>query len=100
MGAVCSAGMVEGNAELGGKKTFGFSGKLKKEDSSVNRRTETFSDSRSNVQGKKQKKQVTDFSDEFKLSSPTPTGAKQVCFNLLIFVCGDGMWFSTIVLGM
>ncbi|XP_061373305.1 protein PSK SIMULATOR 2-like [Gastrolobium bilobum] len=76
MGAVCSAGMVEGNAELGWK-TLGFSGKLKKENSFMNRR-ETFSDSRSNGQGKKKKKQDTGFSHEFDLSSPTPTGGKQV----------------------
>nr|KYP46324.1 hypothetical protein KK1_032128 [Cajanus cajan] len=47
MGAVCSAGMVEKNAELGGKSS-GFSGKLKKENNYVNR-GEIFSDSRSNT---------------------------------------------------
>ncbi|KAL1343951.1 protein PSK SIMULATOR 2 isoform X1 [Arachis hypogaea] len=77
MGAVCSAGMAEGNAELRGKNTLGFSGKLKKEDSFINKKSETFSDSRSNSRGKKQKKQVADFSGELKSSSPAPKGAKQ-----------------------
>ncbi|XP_020236040.1 uncharacterized protein LOC109815672 [Cajanus cajan] len=78
MGAVCSAGMVEKNAELGGKSS-GFSGKLKKENNYVNR-GEIFSDSRSNTgaQGKKQKKRDTEFSHELGLSTPTSTGGKQV----------------------
>lgn len=85
MGAVCSAGMVERNAELGGK-SLGFSGKLKKDNSSVNRR-ETFSDSMSNSnsgKGRKQKKHDTGFSNELGLSTPTSPGGKQVCvFTLL-----------------
>ncbi|KAJ1421623.1 hypothetical protein SESBI_13575 [Sesbania bispinosa] len=77
MGAVCSAGMVGRNAELGGK-TLGFSGKLSKENSFMNGK-ETFSGSRSNNgHGKKHKKQDAGFSNEFSLSTPTPTGGKQV----------------------
>lgn len=80
MGAVCSAGMVERNAELGGK-SLGFSGKLKKENSFMNRR-ENFSDSRSNSnsggQGRKQKKHDTGFSYELGLSTPTSPGGKQM----------------------
>lgn len=79
MGAVCSAGMVERNAELGGK-SLGFSGKLKKENSTVNRR-ETFSDSTSNSnsgKGRKQKKHDTGFSHELGLSTPTSPGGKQM----------------------
>ncbi|KAL2346240.1 hypothetical protein Fmac_000240 [Flemingia macrophylla] len=78
MGAVCSAGMVEKNVELGGK-SLGFSGKLKKENSFVNR-GETFLDSKSNNggQGKKQKKHGNGFSHELGLSTPTSTGGKQV----------------------
>ncbi|KAH1109426.1 hypothetical protein AAZX31_04G023000 [Glycine max] len=76
MGAVCSAGMVEKNGELGGK-SLGLSGKLKKENSFVNRR-EAFSDSRSNSgHSRKQKKHDTGFSHELGLSSPSP-GGKQV----------------------
>lgn len=83
MGAVCSAGMVEGNAELGGK-TLGFSGKLKKENSFMNRK-DTLSGSRSNgQQGKKHKKQETGFSNEFSLSNSASRGEKQVPFILLI----------------
>ncbi|KAK7352241.1 hypothetical protein VNO80_17660 [Phaseolus coccineus] len=77
MGAVCSAGMVERNAELGGK-SFGFSGKLKKENSFVNH-GEAFSDSRSDTaQGRKQKRHDSGFSFEHGLSTPTSTGRKQV----------------------
>ncbi|KHN09084.1 hypothetical protein glysoja_034269 [Glycine soja] len=76
MGAVCSAGMVEKNGELGGK-SLGFSGKLKKENSFVNRR-EAFSDSRSNSgHDRKKKKHDTGFSRELGLSIPSP-GGKQV----------------------
>ncbi|MED6146316.1 hypothetical protein PIB30_033426 [Stylosanthes scabra] len=77
MGAVCSAGMAEGNADLRGKNNLGFSGKLKKGDSFINKKSEAFSDSRSNSRGKKQNKQVADFSGELKSSSPAPKGAKQ-----------------------
>ncbi|BAT77683.1 uncharacterized protein HKW66_Vig0094400 [Vigna angularis] len=77
MGAVCSAGMVERNAELGGK-SFGFSGNLKKENSFVNRGDAT-SDSRSDSgQGRKQKRHDSGFSFELGLSTPTSTGGKQV----------------------
>ncbi|KAL9312561.1 hypothetical protein ACSQ67_018013 [Phaseolus vulgaris] len=77
MGAVCSAGMVETNAELGGK-SFGFSGKLKKENSFVNH-GEAFSDSRSDTaQGRKQKRHDSGFSFEHGLSTPASTGRKQV----------------------
>ncbi|RDX97755.1 hypothetical protein CR513_19433, partial [Mucuna pruriens] len=86
MGAVCSAGVVERNAELGGKN-LGFLEKLKKKNSFVNRR-ETFSDSRSNSgQGKKQKKDDTGFSHELGLSTPTSTRGKEVCFHSACIVC-------------
>ncbi|XP_027355068.1 uncharacterized protein LOC113864981 isoform X2 [Abrus precatorius] len=71
MGAVCSAGMVEKNAELGGK-SLGFSGKLKKENSFMNRRDSN------NGQGKKQMKHETRFSTELGLSTPASMGGKQV----------------------
>lgn len=90
MGAVCSAGMAEGNAELGGMKTLGFSGKLKKENSFVNRKGEAFPDSRSNGQGKKKKKRDNGFSNESNLSTstPAPAGGNQVPFTVLkIFIC-------------
>jgi len=70
--------MVERNAELGGK-SFGFSGKLKKENSFVDR-GEAFSDSRSgSAHGRKHKRHDSGFSFEPGLS--TPTGGKQVCFH-------------------
>ncbi|KAG2402992.1 uncharacterized protein HKW66_Vig0247380 [Vigna angularis] len=63
MGAVCSTGMVERNAELGGK-SFGFSGMLIKENSFVNR-GDAISDSRSNSgQGRKQKRHDSGFYKE------------------------------------
>jgi len=72
--------MVETNAELGGK-SFGFSGKLKKENSFVNH-GEAFSDSRSDTaQGRKQKRHDSGFSFEHGLSTPASTGRKQVCFH-------------------
>ncbi|XP_073225431.1 protein PSK SIMULATOR 2-like isoform X2 [Cicer arietinum] len=77
MGAVlCSAGMAEGNAEIGGN-TLGFSGKLKKENGFKDK-NETFSDSRSNGQGKNHKKQENGFSNEFGLSTSDSMGEKQV----------------------
>ncbi|WVZ18201.1 hypothetical protein V8G54_005523 [Vigna mungo] len=79
MGAVCSAGMVERNAELGGK-SFGFSGKLKMENSFVNR-GDAISDSMSDSgQGRKQKRHDSGFSFELGLSTPTSTGGKQGFF--------------------
>jgi len=88
MGAVCSAGMVERNAELGGK-SFEFSGKLKKENSFVNR-GDAISDSRSDTgQGRKQKRHDSGLSFELGLSTPTSTGGKQVCFcaACIVFLC-------------
>lgn len=88
MGAVlCSAGMAEGNAEIGGN-TLGFSGKLKKENGFKDK-NETFSDSRSNGQGKNHKKQENGFSNEFGLSTSDSMGEKQVPFILFLFVYGD-----------
>lgn len=98
MGAVCSAGMVEKNGELGGK-SLGFSGKLKKENSFVNRR-EAFSDSRSNSgHDRKKKKHDTGFSRELGLSIPSP-GGKQVCFHSACIVCMFFIWMVENVYNM
>ncbi|KAE9603527.1 hypothetical protein Lalb_Chr11g0061871 [Lupinus albus] len=70
MGAVCSAGMVEGNAR--------HDEKLKKENRFINRKGEGLSDSRSDGQGKKQKKQDHRLSIDSNLSISTPEGRKQV----------------------
>jgi hypothetical protein len=88
MGAVCSAGMTEGNAELeGGGKTLGFSGKLMKKEKSFTNRKETFSDSRSNSQSRKQNNKQNGVSDEFGLSTSASIGEKQVLFFFLFFLC-------------
>ncbi|OIV97588.1 hypothetical protein TanjilG_12345 [Lupinus angustifolius] len=70
MGAVCSAGMVEGNAR--------HDGKLKKDNSFMNRKGEGLSDSKSDGQGKKQKKQDHRLSIDSNLSTSTTEGRKQV----------------------
>ncbi|AES74020.1 hypothetical protein MtrunA17_Chr3g0142751 [Medicago truncatula] len=77
MGAVCSAGMAESNAEeLGGVNNLGFSGKVLKKENSFTNRKDDFSDSRSS--SKKQNKLENGFSDEFGLSTSASIGEKQV----------------------
>ncbi|PNX55019.1 hypothetical protein L195_g048643, partial [Trifolium pratense] len=78
MGAVCSAGMTEGNAELGGGgKTLGFSGKLIKKEKCFPNLKQTFPDSRSNSQGKNQNDRENGISNEFGLSTSDSIGEKQ-----------------------
>ena len=82
MGAVCSAGMVEKNAQLGGND-LGFSGKLKREKSFMQRKGESCSDSNTNNQRKWHNKRDSGeiqsaFSSELKLPTPTRTGEKKV----------------------
>lgn len=82
MGAVCSAGMVEGNAEIGGKTL----GKLMKENSFSNNRKEKISDSRSNNgQGKKHRNQETGLG----LSTSASVAEKQVRSTLLFTLIGS-----------
>ncbi|CAJ2642934.1 unnamed protein product [Trifolium pratense] len=79
MGAVCSAGMTEGNAELGGGgKTLGFSGKLIKKEKCFPNLKQTFPDSRSNSQGKNQNDRENGISNEFGLSTSDSIGEKQI----------------------
>lgn len=85
MGAVCSAGTVEKNAEHG-RNILGFSGQLKKSKSVINRKGDWSSGSSKKDRGKKQKKKDSDelqssFSSELKLLTPTRTGAGKVCFT-------------------
>lgn len=82
MGAVCSAGTVEKNAEHG-ENTSGFSAKLKKSKSIINRNGDWSPGFSKKNHGKKQKKKDSDelqsFSSEFKLSTPSRTGERKVC---------------------
>ncbi|BAT76032.1 hypothetical protein VIGAN_01398500 [Vigna angularis var. angularis] len=63
MGAVCSAGMVERNVELGGKN-FGFSGILIKENSFVIHEDAISNSKSDSGQGRKQKRHDSGFYKE------------------------------------
>lgn len=85
MGAVCSAGTADRNEEFG-RKTLGFSGKLKREKSFINRKGDCSPCSRKKNHGKEHKKRVSDelqssFSSELKSSTPSRTGAWKVRFT-------------------
>ncbi|KAI4336773.1 hypothetical protein L6164_015256 [Bauhinia variegata] len=77
MGAVCSAGMVEKNAQFGGT-TLEFSGNLKKENILVNRKGDSSTNDRRKNRKKRDSGDIQ--SSTFSESTPTRTGERKVCF--------------------